>query len=311
MKMSEYEEVNAVAENCVTMITVMPSTMTTIGTGSRSGTTTSRSARSLLSPMPPLEAGDTNSTAPSTRESETSSSEGGSFIIDSAAFYENLNFHQVRSNIMVRTASSEVAGTPDDAMTNGGGPNWSKFGYSQKEVWNWLYTDDDHVNNNNVVVKPRPSLAAAASSSANKGDKAVEVKFTLSEFVMCYRRLVGLNLDGFTEFVTKTLEAIVTTSTYLAQTRTLAIDKHGRLKNNAGIGGQVLPCCKQKALMMVPSLPARSSMMGGPSSQSKTYVRLSMKRPPDSAAGPGAFTCYQTLLDLNRSESGIIKHLIY
>ena len=44
---------------------------------------------------------DMQTTSTSTRESETSSSEGGSFIIDSTAFYENLNFHRMRSNVMV------------------------------------------------------------------------------------------------------------------------------------------------------------------------------------------------------------------
>ena len=46
---------------------------------------------------------DMQTTSTSTRESETSSSEGGSFIIDSTAFYENLNFHRMRSNVMVST----------------------------------------------------------------------------------------------------------------------------------------------------------------------------------------------------------------
>ena len=47
---------------------------------------------------------DMQTTSTSTRESETSSSEGGSFIIDSTAFYENLNFHRMRSNVMVSKA---------------------------------------------------------------------------------------------------------------------------------------------------------------------------------------------------------------
>jgi hypothetical protein len=47
---------------------------------------------------------DMQTTSTSTRESETSSSEGGSFIIDSTAFYENLNFHRMRSNLMVSKA---------------------------------------------------------------------------------------------------------------------------------------------------------------------------------------------------------------
>ena len=44
--------------------------------------------------------------------------------------------------------------------------------------------------------------------------KAVEVKFTLSEFVSGYKRLAGLNLEGFAEFVNRTLDAIVSTSMF-------------------------------------------------------------------------------------------------
>ena len=74
---------------------------------------------------------------------------GGSFIIDSNSFYENLNFHRIRTS-MVRS-SSEI--TPEDA---GSHPDLSKFGYSQKEVWNWLYTDHDLNHNLRVVGGPRP-----------------------------------------------------------------------------------------------------------------------------------------------------------
>ena len=75
---------------------------------------------------------------------------GGSFIIDSNSFYENLNFHRIRTS-MVRS-SSEI--TPEDA---GSHPDLSKFGYSQKEVWNWLYTEQDLNHNLRVVGGgPRP-----------------------------------------------------------------------------------------------------------------------------------------------------------
>ena len=80
--MSEYEEVNATNNNCVTMITVMP--------GTTRSTLTSSGSEAVL-----------ELATSSTRESETSSSEGGSFIIDSTAFYENLSFHRMRcSNIL-------------------------------------------------------------------------------------------------------------------------------------------------------------------------------------------------------------------
>ena len=52
---------------------------------------------------------------------------------------------------MVRS-SSEI--TPEDA---GSHPDLSKFGYSQKEVWNWLYTEQDLNHNLRVVGGgPRP-----------------------------------------------------------------------------------------------------------------------------------------------------------
>ena len=50
--------------------------------------------------------------------------------------------------------------------------------------------------------------------------QAVEVKFTLSEFVTCYKRLMGLNLEGFSEFVNRTLEALISTSMMVHKTMT-------------------------------------------------------------------------------------------
>ena len=59
---------------------------------------------------------------------------------------------------------------------------------------------------------------------------------------------------------------------------------------------------------MVPSLQ-RSAMRSSASqsSQNKTYVRLSMKQPQDQltsipTATAGAFSCYQTLIDINNSK---------
>ena len=57
----------------------------------------------------------------------------------------------------------------------------------------------------------------------NNNNKAVEVKFTLTEFVECYRRLLGLNLEGFTEFVSRTLEAIISTSMYVSSQKNKAM----------------------------------------------------------------------------------------
>ena len=44
----------------------------------------------------------------------------------------------------MRTAST-------DEDLSGPSPNWAKFGYSQKEVWNWLYTDND-INQNRRII---------------------------------------------------------------------------------------------------------------------------------------------------------------
>ena len=120
-QLSEYEEVNS--SNCVTMIAVMP--------GSGGNMNSASTATSVLEA-----ASDSTTTSLVASRSETSSSEGGSFIID-GSFYENLNFHRIRAS-MVRT-SSEVSASEDP----GSHPDLSKFGYSQREVWNWLYTDHD------------------------------------------------------------------------------------------------------------------------------------------------------------------------
>ena len=71
-------------------------------------------------------------------------------------------------------------------------------------------------------------------------------------------------------------------------------------------------CChtsKKASYIMVPSLQ-RSAMRSSASqsSQNKTYVRLSMKQPQDQqltsipTATAGAFSCYQTLIDINNSK---------
>ena len=268
-----YEEVNTSNNNCVTMITVMPGTMRTRATVTSS----------------PIEA--TDSTSLYTRESEeTSSSEGGSFIIDSAAFYENLNFHRM----IVRPAAATSSQTSDDLTLEG-----SKFGYSQKEVWNWLYTDHDMNHNRTSSVDTAAASIIRSSRpiyASKRQDKAVEVKFTLSEFVDCYKRLLSLNLEGFTEFVNRTLEALISTSAYYAAAASsnnnsnfLSINRNAASTN----------CCQQpkSKIFMVPSLH-RSN---------KTYVRLSVRRPLPIQA----FTCYQTLIDVNDPETGRLSISIY
>lgn len=237
---TDYEEVNT--RDCVTMITVMPGT-------SRSTLSSSNGTMDLA-------------TTTSTRESETSSSEGGSFIIDSAAFYENLNFHYQRN---LRTNLSPAA---------------SKFGYSQKEVWNWLYTDHD-INQN-------------CNSKKVPNNKAVEVKFSLSEFVDSYKRLSGLNLEGFPEFVNKTLEAILSTSVLISNNN----------NSTSTTGRKTTHCCtNHHEKILVPSLKRSETSQ-------KTYVRLSMMK-QEQQQQKGAFSCYQTLLDINKYHDAGIHYFLF
>ena len=74
-------------------------------------------------------------------------------------------------------------------------------------------------------ISSRPVALSTMTSvrNINNNNKAVEVKFTLTEFVECYRRLLGLNLEGFTEFVSRTLEAIISTSMYVSSQKNKAM----------------------------------------------------------------------------------------
>merc|ERR1739844_312610 len=189
----------------------------------------------------------------------------------------------MRSNVMVRTAST-------DEDLSGPSPNWAKFGYSQKEVWNWLYTDNDINQNRRIIstaspasISSRPVALSTMTSvrNNNNNSKAVEVKFTLTEFVESYRRLLGLNLEGFTEFVSRTLEAIISTSMYVASSQKSMTQTRPSTK-----------CCQNHSkkvsaaasYIMVPSLQRSAMRSTTQSSQNKTYVRLSMKRPQDQVA---------------------------
>ena len=295
--MSEYEEVNA-GPNCVTMITVMPENGTAPSTltSSASGTTGNEPSTALSSDN---EVASMAAGASSTRESETSSSEGGSFIIDSAAFYENLHFH----NRMFKTPGLNGQRTSIEDLSvihssSAQHPWVSKFGYSPKEVWNWLYTEHD-LNHNLMQHQQlhRSSSkipAAATNSSVKRSGQAVEVKFTLSEFVNCYKRLLGLNLEGFAEFVSRTLEAIVSTSMYYNQQK-----QHQKSSMTASRKAPSSTSCQKSVVpnfVMVPTSLRQSS------SQNKTYVRLSM---PSAAQATqllennNHLTCYQTLMDVN------------
>ena len=227
--------------------------------------------------------------AASTRESETSSSEGGSFIIDSAAFYENLHFHH--RMFKSQNSGGQRTSIEDLSVMNASSsehPWVSKFGYSPKEVWNWLYTEHDL--NHNVSAKSTSKLPG--SSVKRISGQAVEVKFTLSEFVTCYKRLLGLNLEGFAEFVSRTLEAIVSTSMYY--------NLQQKPPNNQSMTATRKPsnssCQKSSShFVMVPTSLRQSKL----SSQNKTYVRLSMPSNPGAQENNNHLSCYQTLMDVN------------
>ena len=289
LPMSEYEEVNA-GPNCVTMITVMPnggtapSTLTSSASGNTGNDNTALSSDNEVASM---------AAGASTRESETSSSEGGSFIIDSAAFYENLHFH----NRMFKNPTAGQRTSIEDLSvihsSSAQHPWVSKFGYSPKEVWNWLYTEHD-LNHNLMQKQHQRHLHTNSSVKRRSGSQAVEVKFTLSEFVNCYKRLLGLNLEGFAEFVSRTLEAIVSTSMYYNQQK--HHQKSSMTATRTQKAGPSTIQCQKPNFVMVPTSLRQSS------SQNKTYVRLSM---PSAAQATqllennNHLTCYQTLMDVN------------
>ena len=138
--------------------------------------------------------------------------------------------------------------------------------------------------------------------SLKKGfNKAVEVKFTLSEFVHCYKRLAGLNLEGFAEFVNRTLDAIVSTSMFYSTQKSMTaarnVSRGQKPKNN-------------NSFVMVPTSLHRhyTSSSQNNNNNSKTYVRLSMKHAQEyqhfnqyhgGQPSTKGFTCYQTLMDVN------------
>ena len=276
--MSEYEEVNA-GPNCVTMITVMPGTAPSTLTSSASGS--QKHSDNEVASM----------AAASTRESETSSSEGGSFIIDSAAFYENLHFHH--RMFKSQNSGGQRTSIEDLSVMNASSsehPWVSKFGYSPKEVWNWLYTEHDL--NHNVSAKSTSKLPG--STVKRISGQAVEVKFTLSEFVNCYKRLLGLNLEGFAEFVSRTLEAIVSTSMYYNLQQKPPNNQQSMTATRKPSSNS--SCQKSSShFVMVPTSLRQSKL----SSQNKTYVRLSMPSNPGAQENNNHLSCYQTLMDVN------------
>ena len=83
--------------------------------------------------------------------------------------------------------------------------------------------------------------------------QAVEVKFTLSEFVTCYKRLMGLNLEGFSEFVNRTLEALISTSMMVHKTMTT--DKRKCSHTNQVKIFENSQCCQLHTFFKLNELP--------------------------------------------------------
>ena len=128
---------------------------------------------------------------------------------------------------------------------------------------------------------------------------------------------MGLNLEGFSEFVNRTLEALISTSMMVHKTMTT--DKRKCFSNsttNPNVVHHQVPLNTTTTSLLrsansrlhTASNPVQNmhqvQQMGQPMGQNtKTYVRLSVKRPPEKKA----FSCYQTLMDVhpsNRAESG-------
>ena len=108
---------------------------------------------------------------------------------------------------------------------------------------------------------------------------------------------MGLNLEGFSEFVNRTLEALISTSMMVHQTMTTD-------KRNKFCPPKIHQNSVQVPTSLMRSVPKHTPIEAAQQiGQNKTYVRLSVKRPPEKKA----FSCYQTLMDVhpsNRAESG-------
>ena len=76
-----------------------------------------------------------------------------------------------------------------------------KTGYSQKEVWNWLYLEEA-AKNNGLGIEAYPDDRDAAEAR----EKSVSVQFSPVEFLQATSRLAHLNLEGFERFVGSTID---------------------------------------------------------------------------------------------------------
>lgn len=76
-----------------------------------------------------------------------------------------------------------------------------KTGYSQKEVWNWLYLEEAAKNNAGLGIEAYPD-----DDRDSAREKSVSVQFSPVEFLQATNRLAHLNLEGFERFVGSTID---------------------------------------------------------------------------------------------------------
>jgi len=79
-----------------------------------------------------------------------------------------------------------------------------KSGYSQKEVWNWLYLEEA-AKNNGLNIESNPGHENQDQNLESK-EKSVSVQFSPAEFLQATNRLAHLNLEGFERFVGNTID---------------------------------------------------------------------------------------------------------
>ena len=80
-----------------------------------------------------------------------------------------------------------------------------KTGYSQKEVWNWLYLEEA-AKNSGFHIEAHEADPDDAREAAEAREKSVSVQFSPVEFLQATNRLAHLNLEGFERFVGNTID---------------------------------------------------------------------------------------------------------
>ena len=145
--------------------------------------------------------------------------------------YENLSFHKVTINVPDRTGTAATEQSERQRNLHRNPPlkksrvplkyqgikrvksrarveGHEKTGYNQKEVWNWLYLEED----GELLEGTEPSSSTASSSLDQYMDdpaadkSGVSVQFSPTEFLSATTRLAHLDLEGFERFVGSTFD---------------------------------------------------------------------------------------------------------